>query len=180
MISSTTTRSLSWTRSNPRRCRRTRSTVASSIPPPVKLSYFRSIGASGRGSGNSRNGTRTKTVLTEIGPVEIDMPRDTGSTFDPRIVRNRQHRLTGVDDVLLSLSTKDLTTREIAGRFGEVSGARVSKDTLSRITERVMGEMTEWQSRPLDRVFPVTFIDAIFRLGPRRAGHDGPRGGCRH
>lgn len=116
---------------------------------------------SGRGSGNSRNGTRTKTVLTEIGPVEIDVPRDTGSTFDPQIVKKRQRRLTGVDEVVLSLSAKGLTTGEIAAHFAEVFGARVSKDTISRITEKVIGEMTEWQNRPLDRVYPVMFIDAI-------------------
>ncbi|ADX75152.1 transposase (plasmid) [Pseudarthrobacter phenanthrenivorans Sphe3] len=116
---------------------------------------------SGRGSGNSRNGTRTKTVMTEIGPVEIEVPRDTGSTFDPQIVKKRQRRLTGVDEIVLSLSAKGLTTGEIAAHFGEVFGARVSKDTISRITEKVIAEMTEWQNRPLDRVFPVVFIDAI-------------------
>jgi transposase-like protein len=114
-----------------------------------------------RGSGNSRNGTRTKTVLTEIGPVEIDVPRDTDSTFDPQIVKKRQRRLTGVDEIVLSLSAKGLTTGEIAAHFAEVFGARVSKDTISRITEKVIGEMTEWQNRPLDRVYPVVFIDAI-------------------
>ncbi len=116
---------------------------------------------SGRGSGNSRNGTRTKTVMTEIGPVEIDVPRDTGSTFDPQIVKKRQRRLTGVDEIVLSLSAKGLTTGEIAAHFAEVFGARVSKDTISRITEKVIAEMTEWQNRPLDRVYPVVFIDAI-------------------
>ncbi|MFC0458154.1 IS256 family transposase, partial [Arthrobacter liuii] len=116
---------------------------------------------SGRGSGNSRNGTRTKTVLTEIGPVEIDVPRDTGATFDPQIVKKRQRRLTGVDEIVLSLSAKGLTTGEIAAHFAEVFGARVSKDTISRITEKVIGEMVEWQNRPLDPVYPVLFIDAI-------------------
>jgi transposase-like protein len=116
---------------------------------------------SGRGSGNSRNGTRTKTVLTEIGPVEIDVPRDTGATFDPQVVKKRQRRLTGVDEIVLSLSAKGLTTGEIAAHFADVFGARVSKDTISRITEKVIGEMTEWQNRPLDRVYPVVFIDAI-------------------
>ena len=108
----------------------------------------------GRGSGNSRNGTRSKTVLTEIGPVEIDVPRDTGSTFDPQTVKKRQRRLTGVDEIVLSLSAKGLTTGEIAAHFADVFGAKVSKDTISRITEKVVGEMTEWQNRPLDRVLP--------------------------
>ena len=116
---------------------------------------------SGRGSGNSRNGTRTKTVLTEVGPVEVDVPRDTGSTFDPQTVKKRQRRLTGVDEIVLSLSAKGLTTGEIAAHFAEVFDAGISKDTISRITEKVIGEMTEWQNRPLDRVYPVVFIDAI-------------------
>jgi transposase-like protein len=94
---------------------------------------------SGRGSGNSRNGTRTKTVLTEIGPAETDVPRDTGSTFDPQIVKKRQRRLTGVDEIVLSLSAKGLTTGEIAAHFAEVFGARVSKDTISRIMRRSSG-----------------------------------------
>jgi putative transposase len=115
----------------------------------------------GRNSGNSRNGTRSKTVLTEIGPVEIEVPRDTESTFEPQIVKKRQRRLTGVDEIVLSLTARGLTTGEIAAHFGEVYGARVSKDTISRITEKVTAEMTEWLARPLDEVYPVIFIDAL-------------------
>jgi transposase-like protein len=115
----------------------------------------------GRGSGNSRNGTRAKTVLTEIGPVEIEVPRDTESTFEPQIVKKRQRRLTGVDEIVLSLTARGLTTGEIAAHFQEVYGARISKDTVSRITEKVTGEMTEWLSRPLEKVYPVIFIDAM-------------------
>jgi transposase-like protein len=84
---------------------------------------------------------RTRTVLTENGPVEIDVPRDTGSTSDPQIVRKRQRRLTGVDEIVMSLSAKGLTTGEIEAHFAEVFGARVSKDTISRITEKVIAEM---------------------------------------
>ncbi len=115
----------------------------------------------GRNSGNSRNGTRSKMVLTEIGPVEIEVPRDTESTFEPQIVKKRQRRLTGVDEIVLSLTARGLTTGEIAAHFGEVYGAKVSKDTISRITEKVTGEMTEWLSRPLEKVYPVIFIDAL-------------------
>ena len=106
----------------------------------------------GRGSGNSRNGTRAKTVLTEIGPVEIEVPRDTESTFEPQIVRKRQRRLTGVDEIVLSLTARGLTTGEIAAHFQEVYGARISKDTVSRITDKVTGEMTEWLNRPLEKM----------------------------
>ena len=91
----------------------------------------------GRGSGNSRNGTRAKTVLTEIGPVEIEVPRDIESTFEPQIVRKRQRRLTGVDEIVLSLTARGLRTGEIAAHFQEVYGAKISKDTVSRITEKV-------------------------------------------
>jgi putative transposase len=115
----------------------------------------------GRGSGNSRNGTRSKTVLTEIGPVEIEVPRDTESTFEPQIVKKRQRRLTGVDEIVLSLTARGLTTGEISAHFQEVYGAKVSKDTVSRITEKVTGEMTEWLNRPLEKVYPVIFIDAM-------------------
>ena len=115
----------------------------------------------GRNGGNSRNGTRTKTVLTEIGPVDIEVPRDRDATFTPAIVRKRQRRLDGVDEIVLSLSARGLTTGEIAAHFAEVYGATVSKDTISRITDKVIDEMTEWRNRPLDRVYPVLFIDAI-------------------
>jgi len=115
----------------------------------------------GHNSGNSRNGTRAKTVLTEIGPVEIEVPRDTESTFEPQIVRKRQRRLTGVDEIVLSLTARGLTTGEIAAHFQEVYGAKISKDTVSRITEKVTGEMTEWLNRPLEKVYPVIFIDAM-------------------
>lgn len=117
--------------------------------------------AAGRGSGNSRNGTRSKTVLTEIGPVEIEVPRDVDSSFDPQIVKKRQRRLTGIDEIVLSLTAKGLTTGEISAHFQDIYGASVSKDTISRITDKVVGEMTEWQNRPLERVYPVMFIDAV-------------------
>jgi putative transposase len=115
----------------------------------------------GRNGGNSRNGTRTKTVFTEIGPVDIEVPRDRDGTFAPTIVRKRQRRLDGVDEIVLSLTARGLTTGEIAAHFAEVYGATVSRDTISRITDKVLEEMTEWRNRPLDRVYPVLFIDAI-------------------
>jgi putative transposase len=86
----------------------------------------------GRNGGNSRNGTRTKTVVTEIGPVDIEVPRDREGSFEPAIVRKRQRRLTGVDDIVLSLTARGLTTGEIAAHFAEAYGATVSRDTLER------------------------------------------------
>lgn len=117
--------------------------------------------ASGRGSGNSRNGTRVKTVLTDVGPVQVEVPRDTAGTFEPQLVRKRQRRLTGVDEMVLSLSAKGLTHGEISAHLAEVYGASVSKQTISTITDKVMDGMAGWQSRPLDRVYPVLFVDAI-------------------
>jgi putative transposase len=115
----------------------------------------------GRNGENSRNGTRAKTVLTEIGPVEIGVPRDRDGSFEPAIVKKRQRRLNGVDQLVLSLTARGLTTGEVSAHFADVYGASVSKDTISRITEKVTGEMADWQHRPLDRVYPVIFIDAI-------------------
>jgi transposase-like protein len=115
----------------------------------------------GRDGGNSRNGHRAKTVLTDTGPVEITVPRDRDSSFEPKIVAKRQRRLTGVDDMVISLSAKGLTHGEIAAHLAEVYGAEVSKQTISTITDRVMEGMAEWQGRILDPVYAVVFIDAI-------------------
>lgn len=112
----------------------------------------------GRDGGNSRNGRRPKMLLTEAGPVRIEVPRDRDGSFTPRIVAKRQRRLTGVDDLVISLSAKGLTHGEIAAHLAEVYGAEVSKQTISTITDRVMDGMAEWQSRPLDPVYPVLFI----------------------
>jgi putative transposase len=114
------------------------------------------------GSGNVRNGTRSKTVLTDTtGPVELDVPRDRASTFEPQIVKKRQRRLSGVDEVVLSLYAKGLTTGEISAHFAEIYGASVSKETISRITDKVIAEMNDWSVRPLDETYAAIFIDAI-------------------
>ncbi|MFE3003132.1 IS256 family transposase, partial [Nocardia sp. NPDC059246] len=115
----------------------------------------------GRGIPNSRNGTRSKTVITDVGPVEIDVPRDRDASFEPQIVRKRQRRLNGVENMVLSLSAKGLTHGEICAHLREVYGADVSKQTISTITDKVMDGMAEWQNRPLDSVYPVIFLDAI-------------------
>jgi putative transposase len=117
--------------------------------------------AAGRDGGNSRNGHRTKTVLTEVGPVEIDVPRDRDATFEPKIVAKRKRRLSGVDELVISLSAKGLTTGEVQAHLSEVYGAQVSRQTISTITDKVIEGMAEWANRPLDPVYPVIFIDAI-------------------
>src|SRR3954453_4962860 len=115
-----------------------------------------------RESTNVRNGTRPKTVVSDAaGEVGIDVPRDREGTFEPQIVKKRQRRLTEVDEIVLSLYAKGMTTGGISAHFPEIYGASVSKETVSRITDKVVAEMTEWSSRPLDRVYVAVFIDAI-------------------
>jgi putative transposase len=116
----------------------------------------------GRNGGNSRNGHRAKTVITDAGPVQLSVPRDRDASFEPRIVAKRQRRLTGVDDMVISLSAKGLTHGEISAHLAEIYGAEVSKATITTITDRVMEGMAEWQARPLDPVYAVIFIDAIY------------------
>lgn len=116
----------------------------------------------GRDSGNSRNGRRVKTVLTDtVGPVEIEVPRDRAGSFEPVIVAKRQRRLGDVDAVVLSLYSRGLTTGEISAHFTEVYGASIAKSVVSAITERVVEEMTEWSSRPLASHYVAVFVDAI-------------------
>ena len=106
---------------------------------------------SGNETGNVRNGSRLKKVLTEgTGQAGIEVPRDRAGTFEPQIVKKRQRRLNGVDEIVLSLYAKGLTTGEISAHFAEIYGASVSKETISRITDRVIEEMQAWQARPLD------------------------------
>jgi putative transposase len=115
----------------------------------------------GRNHGNSRDGTRSKTVITEIGPVDIEVPRDRDGSFDPQTVRKHQRRLEGVDAMVISLTAKGLTTGEIEAHLAEVYSTSISRETISKITDRIVGELADWQNRPLDRVYPVIFIDAI-------------------
>ncbi|GGS76976.1 IS256 family transposase [Nonomuraea spiralis] len=116
---------------------------------------------SGNETGITRNGSRSKTVITDVGPVEITVPRDRDGSFEPKIVRKRQRRLSGVDEMVISLAAKGLTTGEISAHLAEVYDAEVSKQTISTITDKVLDGMAEWQNRPLDPVYPVIFIDAI-------------------
>jgi putative transposase len=126
------------------------------------LGHEKNRAPGGRESANVRNGSRPKTVLTAAtGPVEIEVPRDRDGSFEPVIVKKRQRRLAEVDEVVLSLSARGLTTGEISAHFAQIYGASVSKETISRITDRVVEEMVEWQNRPLEEVYAAVFIDAI-------------------
>lgn len=96
-----------------------------------------------------------------MGEVVIDVPRDREGTFEPQIVKKRQRRLTEVDEIVLSLYAKGLTTGEISAHFAEIYGASISKETVSRITDIVVAEMHEWANRPLDARYVAIFIDAV-------------------
>src|SRR5499427_2414823 len=115
----------------------------------------------GRGSGNSRNGASGKTVLTDIGAVDLAVPRDRNGSFDPKIVRKGQTRLEGFNERIIALYARGMTTRDIRAHLREMYDVDVSPDLISRVTDAVIEELQEWQSRPLDRVYPVVFVDAL-------------------
>ncbi|TWE29203.1 IS256 family transposase [Prauserella muralis] len=115
----------------------------------------------GRGSGNSRNGATGKRLLTEAGAVDLQVPRDRRGSFEPKIVRKGQTRLDGFNDRIIALYARGMTTRDIRAHLREIYGVEVSPDLISRVTDAIVDELTEWQSRPLDAVFPVVFIDAL-------------------
>jgi putative transposase len=110
----------------------------------------------GRGSGNSRNGSTPKRLLTEIGGIDLAVPRDRGGSFEPQIVRKGQTRLDGFDERIIALYARGMTTRDIRAHLREMYQVEVSPDLISRVTDAVVDELQEWQSRPLDRGrFPV-------------------------
>ena len=113
-------------------------------------------------SGNHRNGTSAKTVLTEVGRVPLEVPRDRNGKFEPLIVPKHARRVAGFNEAIVSLYAKGLTTGEIRAHLEEIYGVEVSRDLVSRVTDRVLEELAAWQSRPLDRTYPVLLIDAIF------------------
>jgi transposase-like protein len=126
------------------------------------LGHEKNRAGADRETSNIRNGSRSKTVMSDaVGEVEIEVPRDRESTFEPQIVKKRQRRLGDVDEIVLSLYAKGLTTGEISAHFAEIYGASVSKETISRITDAVVAEMHEWSSRPLDSTYVALFVDAI-------------------
>lgn len=116
----------------------------------------------GRGSPNSRNGTTPKTVLTEAGPVGLDVPRDRASSFEPRLVPKGSRRLAGgLDEMIISLYAGGMTVRDIEHHLARTLGVEISRDTISKITDAVLEEVKAWQTRPLDPVYPIVYIDAL-------------------
>jgi putative transposase len=113
------------------------------------------------GTGNTRNGSTPKTLLTEHGEVRIETPRDRNGSFEPQIVRKRQRRFEGFDDKILALYSRGLSTRDIEAHLEEIYGVKVGRDLISRVTDAVMEDARAWQTRPLDDVYPVVFLDAL-------------------
>ena len=115
----------------------------------------------GAGSGNSRNGTTGKRLATEVGHLDLEVPRDRNSSFAPQTVRKGQRRLDGVDKLVLGLYARGMTVRDVQAQLKDTFDPDVSHDLISKITDGVLEEVKEWQNRPLDRVYPVIFLDAI-------------------
>lgn len=116
----------------------------------------------GKLRGNSRNGYSTKTVKTESGPVEVRVPRDRAGTFEPQLISRYQRRLEGFDEKVLALYASGMSTREIKSHLEDLYGTEVSPDLISRVTESVMDEARAWQSRTLEAVYPIVYLDALF------------------
>lgn len=117
--------------------------------------------AEGRNTGNSRNGKTSKTIKTGSGTIEIEVPRDRNSQFQPVLVEKRQTRLKDLDAQVLSLYGRGMTVRDIQDHIAELYGTEISPDLISNITDAVIGEVTEWRNRPLDKVYPIVFIDGF-------------------
>jgi transposase-like protein len=118
-------------------------------------------GRGSRSGGNGRNGYRTKKVMSEVGPITLQIPRDRLGTFRPRILPKGARRTGALDEMVLSLTARGMTSGEIVAHLDEVYGMKTSKETISTITDKALDSMNEWRTRPLDAIYPVVFIDAI-------------------
>jgi transposase-like protein len=126
------------------------------------LGYAKGEARPEESEGNSRNGLTRKGLVTESGEVEIEMPRDREGSFEPVLVRKRQRRVSGLDEKILGLYARGMTLKEIAGFLEDQYGTEVSRELISTVTESVMEEVREWQSRPLERVYPLVILDALW------------------
>jgi putative transposase len=116
----------------------------------------------GRKSGNSRNGSGRKTLTGDFGEMEIEVPRDRVGDFEPKIVGKHQRRFTGFDDKILSMYARGMSTREIQGHLQEIYGAEVSPSLISEVTDAVIDELQQWQSRPLEPIYAIIYLDALY------------------
>ncbi len=119
-------------------------------------------GPAGRGSGNSRNGTSPKTVLTDVGAVTVAVPRDRKGEFEPQLVPKNARRLAGFNERILSLYSRGMSVRDIRSHLAGSYGVEVSPDLISKVTDAVVDELAAWQNRPLDAVLPIIYIDALW------------------
>jgi len=124
----------------------------------------------GRNGGNSRNGKSAKTLKTDHGDLDLSIPRDRNSEFEPQIVKKGQRRFNGFDDKIVSMYARGMTTRDIQGHLEDIYGVEVSPELISTVTDGIISEVKEWQNRPLDEVYPIVFFDAI-RMKIRDEGH---------
>lgn len=115
----------------------------------------------GTGTGNSRNGASPKRLVTEQGEIPIEVPRDRNGSFEPQLVKKHQRRFDGFDDKILSMYARGMTVRDIQGHLSELYGTEISPSLISAVTDAVVDEVTKWQSRPLDAIWPVIYLDAI-------------------
>ena len=115
----------------------------------------------GNNTGNSRNGYGKKTITSDYGECEIAVPRDRNGEFDPRIIAKRQTRTDEIEQKIMKMYAKGMSQRDIEDTLKEIYGAEVSQGLISRITDKILPEVNEWQNRPLDRVYPVIFFDGI-------------------
>jgi putative transposase len=116
----------------------------------------------GHKSGNSRNGSTKKTVAGEMGEIEVATPRDRNGTFEPKILPKHQTRFTGFDDKILSMYARGMSTRQIGAHLEEIYGVEVSPTLVSQVTDAVCEEVTKWQNRPLDAIYPIVYLDALY------------------
>ncbi|MFK0223802.1 transposase [Streptomyces vinaceus] len=116
----------------------------------------------GHGSGNSRNGTSPKTVLTDAGAIALAVPRDRNGEFEPRLVPKNARRLAGFNDRVLSLYARGMSVRDICSHLAQIYGVEGSPDLISKVTDVVIDELVTWQNRPLDAVWPIIYIDALW------------------
>ena len=115
----------------------------------------------GHHSGNSRNGYSAKRLIGDHGEIELETPRDRNATFEPQLIKKGQTRITGMDEQILSLYARGMSTRDIVGAFDEMYGAEISPGLVSQVTNAVMEQVIEWQNRPLDAVYPIVYLDCI-------------------
>jgi putative transposase len=127
-------------------------------------------------TGNHRNGSSPKRVLTEVGPVPLEVPRDRNGKFEPQIVPKHARRLAGFNEAIVSLYAKGLTTGEIRAHLAEIYGVEVSRDLVSRVTDQVAEELAAWQSRPLDRTWFLGVVANLRYCWPVPSSHDLRRG----